>query len=360
MEVLRSLTFSLVSVWLLHALLVFFAVSLLVVFVGLGVHKNSVMQRERRHANFRERERDVIRGLAGGDDRGFASVSDLPHAFSIVDAMQDCRITDAGEQRRIDDALASTRIEDLLRKAMRSKDWGLRFKSMTATHDLGWPVFFDQLIEHAANDDDLRVKCSALYACSGVLETPEQFLKLYDATDTIEQLTTGFIEGIFRTGLKRLDRYATPDGTAAMLDICLKRPLSPRLASLILAIGKEQLHTLAPAIVACARARPQRNIAISSMRALHMMGMSDPIITENLSSDDPIAQVAAIRSSPFCSDAPEKLAELMTSRSFDVRYAAAMTLLAFGGRGIELLQSVHADFDDPYARNMAAFALAME
>jgi hypothetical protein len=360
MDELRSLTFPIVSVWLLHTLLVFFAVSLLAVFVGLGVHKNSVQRRERRHADIRARERDVIRAIAGEDGRGFASVSDLQHAFSIVDALHDCHITDIAEERRVYDVLAVTQIESLLRKAVRSKDWGLRFKSMTAIHDLGWPVFFNQLVEHAAHEENLRVKCSALYACSGVLDTPEQFLKLYDTTDAIEQLTTGFTESVFRTGLKRLGRYAAPGAIAGTLDTCLKRPLSPRLASLILSIGKEQLRTLAPVIVACARARPQRNIVISSMRALHMMGLSDPIIVGNLSSDDPVTQVAAIRCSPFCADAPDKLAGLMTSRSFDVRYAAAMTLLTFGAQGIELLHTVRTDFDDPYARNMAAFALAME
>jgi len=360
MDAFRSLTFPIVSVWLLHTLLVFFAVSLLVVFVGLGVHKNSVLRRERRHAENRERERDVIRAIAAGDSRGFTSVSDLQHAFSLVDALHDCNITDPQEEKRIYDALASTPIELLLRDAIRSKDWGLRFKSMTAIHDLAWPVFFNELLEHVANEDNLRVKCSGLYACSGVLDTPEQFLKLYDTTDAIEQLTTGFTESVFRTGLKRLVRYAEPDAIAQVLDTCLQRPLSPRLASLILSIGKEHLHTLGPKIVACARARPQRNIVISSMRALYLMGLSDPIIVESLSSDDPVTQVAAIRCSPFCADAPDKLVGLMTSRSFDVRYAAAITLLTFGAQGTELLDTVRTGFDDPYARNMAAFALAME
>jgi hypothetical protein len=289
------------------------------------------------------------------------TVSDLDHAFSVVDALHDCRITDRVQEERVFEALGRAGIESVLRKAMQSKDWGLRYKCLTTIHDLGWPVFFDALVEHAKQETNTRAHINCLYACAGVLNTPAQFLRLYNATDAMNVITTGFAEGVFRKALRRLRRFCEPETVREMLGRCIRRPPSPSLASLILSIGKEQMREFAPMLIERARARPDRIVVISAMRALYFMELSDDLIVEKLSSKDTVILIAAIRSSTYCGDAVEqKLASLMTSHSFDVRYAAAMTLRTFGSRGISTLREVHEKVDDPYAKSMAKFGLMTE
>lgn len=70
-------------------------------------------------------------------------------------------------------------------------------------------------------------------------------------------------------------------------------------------------------------------------------------------------QVVALRSSLYCDDASLALvAQQLHSLHFDVRYAAATTLAKMGARGQPLLKNAQTG-TDRYAKNIAAFALAI-
>lgn len=361
MDTLNSLLAANVGLWLLRILFSFFALSFMVVFVGLGVHKRIILRRAHRRDALTEQARQALQLIASGHEITLGSVTDLEQAFCVVDAFHSCSIVDRTQRARLSEALVRTGIESVLRKTMQTADWGGRYKCMAAIHELGWPTFFDALIEHAARETNMRVYSHCLYACAGVLDNAERFVRLYEVTEASDMLTAGFVESILRSAIRKLREFCHPDTVREVIAGCLRRRPSVALASLIVSIGKEQMPEIAPLIIQCAHAQPKRIVVVAAMRALHSMGLSDDLIVEGLASDDTIIQIAAIRASTYCGAVVgPKLAQLMTSRSFDVRYAASMTLRALGPEGTRILHEVYDEKADPYAKNMAAFALAMD
>ncbi|MHB8167409.1 MAG: hypothetical protein ACYDDT_11675 [Sulfuricella sp.] len=208
---------------------------------------------------------------------------------------------------------------------------------------------------------------NCLYACSSSLGRAEDFMRLLIVMESRPELSASFAEGVFRTAIRAMLGFCLAEDVHRTLAGCLKHTDSSRvhLAALILSIGKEQIQELAAVIVDCTRDTDNPIIMVTAMRALHAMGRCDNLILEGLSSANTIIQIAAIRNCEHCvcvwgGGVEYDVAQLLSSPSFDVRYAAAMTLRSMQGKGLRLLRDAQDGHADPYARTMATFALALE
>jgi len=338
---------------------------LLASFAILGLHKRRMIHLVHERVRLLEQSIAGLADVADGASDALFPVTRFEQAAALAKAVDLWGATDVQQDQRVRRAVAATGIEQLLRHTLEYSKWSMRYRCVSAIHDLGWEPLFDTLLEHAGREPNLRVHGHCLYACASVLRTPEQFLRLYEATEATEvshpSLSEGFTESIFRTAIRKLVDAGVGQALNDTLDRCLQRLDSPCLEALVVSIGKTELGAMAASVNVCARASRQATIVIAAMRALHAMGQCDRLIIEELDADEKAVQITAIRCATHCGgQIADKLAELMGSHEFDVRYAAAMSLRALGQEGRRILDDVAASDVDAYAREMAAFALAME
>ena len=362
METIDGLVFPALTLWVMHAGIYFFLISLLALFVGLGLHKHRVLRLKKTHTALITHNQGILASMGPGSTSGLPRVETFEQALCLAEALHDQDYKDANARLAAQRIIVETGIKPVLLQAMGAGDWGRRYQCMSAIHDLHMPVFFDSLLEHALCEDNLRVYGNCLYACSSSLGEPEDFQRLSMVMDARPELSASFSEGVFRTSIRALLDTHSAEHVHAVLVISLKRKETSlgNLSALILSIGKERIHAMASTIVACARKSEDTIIKISAMRALHAMGLCDDLIIEGLSSGNTIVQIAAIRSCEYHeSQIESSLGTLMSSSSFDVRYATAMTLRSMRERGKRVLLEVGENKTDPYAKTMAAFTLAL-
>ncbi|MHB1174424.1 MAG: HEAT repeat domain-containing protein [Sulfuriferula sp.] len=362
METIDGLVFPALTLWVMHASIYFFLISLLTLFVGLGLHKHHVLRQMKKRTALIAHNRGILISIASGSSSNLSHVETFEQALCLAEALRDQDYKDVNTRLAIQQDIVETGIKTIMLKTISAKDWGRRYQCMSAIHDLHMPVFFDALLEYAEHEENLRVYGNCLYACSSSLGKPEDFQRLSIVMDARPELSASFAEGVFRTSIRALLDAHSADQVHAVLVASLERKeTSPgNLSALILSIGKEHIHALAPAIVACAIKSEDTIIKVSAMRALHAMKLCDDLIIEGLSSGNTIVQIAAIRSCEYHDGQVESsLGSLLNSPSFDVRYATAMTLRSMQERGKRVLLEVGENKTDPYAKTMAIFSLAL-
>lgn len=363
METVDGIVFPAFTLWIMYAVIYFFLISLFALFIGLGLHKRRVLRLARQRIERIEDNRSRLAAIAAGEPLQLGPIRNFEQAACLAEAFRDQPFKGDALEFAVREALVRTGIEGVLRTALVSRDWGHRYRCMNAIHDLGWPLFFDILIGHAKREENLRVYGNCLYACSNSMNKVDDFPRLLATMESRPELSASFAEGIFRSVIRSMLGFGTTEDVHKTLAQCLQRenPSRAHQVALIAAIGKEQVKALAGEIVDYARATADAIVTASAMRALHAMGRCDNLILGNLSSGDRTVQIAAIRSCRHCGEGIERrIAQLLSSPSFDVRYASAMTLRSMGGDGQRLLYEARNGQADPYARNMAAFALALE
>ena len=362
MEKLDGLIFPALTLWVMHATIYFFLISLLALFVGLGWHKHRVLRQSSRRTALLAHNQEIFASIESDPLSTLSRVETFEQALCLAEVLRDHEFKDAATRLEVQRAITETGIRPLLLEAISAKDWGRRYQSMSAIHDLRMPIFFDILLEHAVREENLRVYGNCLHACSTSLGKPEDFQRLCIAMDARPELSSSFAEGVFRTSIRTLLDVHSTDRVHAVLVACLERKDTTlgNLSALILSIGKERINALASALVACTGTFNDPIIKVSVMRALHTMGLCDDLIIEGLSSDNTMVQIAAIRSCEYYAGRVESnLAGLLNSPSFDVRYAAAMTLRSMHDRGKRILLEIGGNKADPYAKSMAVFILAL-
>jgi hypothetical protein len=356
-----GLVFPALTLWMMHASIYFFLISLLALFVGLGWHKHRVLRQMSKRSALIAHNKDILASVHSDAPPTMPRIETFEQALCLAEALRDHDFKDAS-RLTLQQAIAETGIRPVLLQAIRAKEWGRRYQGMSAIHDLRMPFFFDSLLEHAESEENLRVYGNCLYACSSSLGKPEDIQRLSIAMDARAELSASFAEGVFRTSIRALLKVHSTIRVHAVLADCLERKETSlgNLSALILSIGKEHIDALASTIVACAKKSEDTIIKVSAMRALHAMGLCDDLIIEGLSSGNTIVQIAAIRSCEYYAGRVESnLAGLLNSPSFDVRYATAMTLRSMQERGKRVLLEVGGNKTDPYAKTMASFTLAL-
>ena len=362
METIDGLVFPALTLWVMHASIYFFLISLLALFVGLGLHKHRVLRQMSKRTVLIAHNQAILTSTEPDTLSTLSRVETFEQALCLAEALRDDDFKDANSRLVVQQAIAETGITPVLLQAISAKAWGRRYQAMSAIHDLRMPVFFDTLLEHAVREENLQVYGNCLYACSSSLGKLEDIQRLCIAMDARPELSASFAEGVFRTSIRALLDVHSADRVHAVLVTCMERKETSlgNLSALILSIGKERINALASALVACARKSKDTITKVSAMRALHAMGLCDDLIIEGLSSGNIIVQIAAIRSCEYHDGRVESnLGGLLNSPSFDVRYATAMTLRAMQERGKRILLEVGDNKTDPYAKTMAAFTLAL-
>lgn len=362
MVTIDDLVFPALTLWVMHASIYFFLISLLALFVGLGWHKHRVLRQMSKRSALIAHNKDILASVHSDAPPTMPIIETFEQALCLAEALLDHDLEDANSRLALQQAIAETGIRPVLLQAIRAKEWGRRYQGMSAIHDLRMPFFFDSLLEHVKSEENLYVYSNCLYACSSSLGKLEDIQRLSIAMDARAELSASFAEGVFRTSIRALLKVHSTERVHTVLADCLERKETSlgNLSALILSIGKEHIDALASTIVACAKKSEDTIIKVSAMRALHAMGLCDDLIIEGLSSGNTIVQIAAIRSCEYYAGRVESnLAGLLNSPSFDVRYATAMTLRSMQERGKRVLLEVGGNKTDPYAKTMASFTLAL-
>ncbi len=362
MHTLDSLVSPYIVVWLLRGIIVVFAASLAALFLGLGLHKRHVL----RVARSKEEKTLFYAGelvsLCAGSIASVAEPHDFREALCLARAFGSFPFHDAAEMSKVQGAIAATKAIPILKDALSSKDWGVRCRALGAFADLRDPSYFEYLLNFAEQEEVVRVFGSCLSACAFLIQESGQFQTFSLLLDKRPVLSASYDEGVLRTAIRSLlARSDLATVNRIMRDCLFSETFSAQYkAALINAIGKEKFTSMTDAVIDYSRASEVRIIRISAMRALHNMRICDDLICRGFKSADPVIQLVAIRSSLYCNAAVEQqIAGFLASPHFDVRFAAAMTLVKFPSGGRELLQRART-CADPFATDMAEFALTMD
>ncbi len=360
MHTLDGLVFPYIVVWILRATIMIFGASLAALFLGLGLHKRHVLRA------VRDKEERILFyagelvALCAGSTTAIVNPRNFRDALCLAGAFRAFSFHDESEVAMAHMAIAVTSTMVQLRRALLSKDWGVRTRALTAFGELRDSGQFEYLRRFAEQESVVRVFGSCLAACAALIQESDQFRRFSMLLNSRPALSASYDEGVLRTAIRSL--LGSSDAAVArdiMHDCLFSDDFRAQYkAALISAAGKEHFARLAGSIVAYAHVSSDRIIHISAMRALFHFGMCDDLISRSLDSDDPVVQVVAIRSSMRCNGAVEtQLAGFLGSPHFDVRYAAAMTLAQLPS-GERQLRQVQAG-SDGFARDMAQFALSV-
>ncbi|MHB8258603.1 MAG: HEAT repeat domain-containing protein [Acidiferrobacterales bacterium] len=361
MHTIDGLTSPYIVVLLLRGIIFVFAASLAALFLGLGLHKRHVVNVAR------SREEKILFyagelvSLCAGTTASVTAPRNLREALSLASAFASFSFHDDAEISRAQSAIAASPEIQILKNALSSEDWGVRCRALGAFSDLRDPAYFEYLCNFAEHEEVVRVFGSCLSACAILIREPGQFREFSLLLDRRPVLSASYDEGAVRTAIRSLiSRSGAAESYQVMRDCLFSETLSEQYkAALINAIGKENFTRMTDAIIDYAQVSEERIIRISAMRALYNMGVCDGLISRGFRSADPVVQIVAIRSSLHCDGAvEEQLVRFLGSPHFDVRYAAAMTLVKFPSGGQELLQQAKAG-SDPFATDMAEFALSV-
>jgi len=363
MHTLDAIVFPYLVVVLLWVVIAFFVVSIAALFVGLGIHKRHLAKRESNYRRQIEAYAHAISQFREGDETCLPSVADFDAACALGAALtKTFRTQDIPPQAALLEAIRNSGAALLVMAYLDAKDWGQRFRAVTALGDLRLPELFDKLVEIAHSEPHMSVFGNCLYAAANSVSRPDQIRTLFDLINSRRDISAGYDEGMFRLAIQALRRHdAQLEALAAVLRPCLQSEEADEqhLLALVLAMGKEQLVAFKNDMVNIVRSRGSARLTAAVMRAVHSMHLCDSIISEYVGSSDPMLNIAAIRSAECCGpDIVPLIGRELRSTDFNVRYAAAVTLSKLGENGHNELIERRQD-SDPFARDMAAFALSV-
>lgn len=363
MQSLDTAFFPYLVIPLLWMVIALFSLSIVALFIGLGLHKREILRRTRaRQEQIARFERALARSEADRTVR-LPGVNRLDEVVALGSALTRKFGPDAIASPRILDLIRASRAAEIALKELGARDWARRYQAVTAIGDLRLPELFDPLVEFARSEENMRIFGICLFSAAHLLSKPYQFQTLFTLTASRPDLSAGYDEGTFRIAIRTLmERGVAPDRLSLVFETCLEagRYGEQHALALIQAMGKEQLVNLSPLLVEVARERRSDRLTAVTLRSLQSMGRCDPIIEENLGSADLMLNIAAIRSAESCGPTivPQVSAQL-ASPDFNVRYAAAQTLMNLGEAGHRELLAREQD-EREEVRHMAAFALLAE
>lgn len=364
MNTIDSIVIPYLLVAILWAVIVFFVVSISVMFIGLGFHKRSLARRDQTYRRQTAAYRDAIARIAYGDAVTLPPVADFVSACGLGEAVtQICREQSVLPSPAVLEAIQKSGAVTLVVTHLVNKDWGQRFLAVGALGDFRLPERFDTISEFARSESHMLVFGNCLYAAANCVSQPDQIQTLFGLIHSQRDTSSGYDEGMFRLAFHALRaRNTPPEAIANTLRLCLLSPTAaePHLLSLVQAIGKEKLVTFKDELVLIVRRLNSPRLLSAAMRAIHNMGLCDDVILEHIGSSDAMLNITAIRSVTCCGrDASFLIGRQLQSPDFNVRYAAAVTLKKLGESGHKELLNRRIG-SDPYARNMATFALTSE
>ncbi len=363
MQTLDAAVFPYLVIPLLWTVIALFGASIVALFISLGLHKREILSRIRaRQERIARFERVLTRSEADPTVR-LPVVNGLDAATALGSALT---------RKFGPDAIASPRILDLIRASgageaalqeLGARDWARRYQAVTAIGDLRLPELFDPLIEFARTEENMRIFGICLFSAAHLLSKPFQFQTLFTLAASQPSLSAGYDEGTFRIAIRTLmERGVAPERLSLVFQTCLEagRAGEQHALALIQAIGKERLVSFSSLLVQVARERQSGRLTVATLRSLQSMGRCDPIIEEQIGSTDLMLNIAAIRSAESCgSGIVPRVSDQLASPDFNVRYAAAQTLMNLGEAGHQELLAREKDAREE-VRHMAAFALLAE
>ena len=363
---------------LLRLIILTFFIALLGLFAGLGIQKNRLASRAKKEA---EQVRCYTHQLSAVEAGAVPQFDPLRSMRDLVCLGRAYRATDelhpSSVRFRIDSPDYAQQIS-ILKQGMKSSNWGVRYQSIDTIANLRLHTLFDFLLQHSTEEKNNNVAGHCLHVCALLLRSPAEFDALVKRLDHDDQLSTNLVEGLVRIAIQKLQENQNTSMVENCLTACLLAPGRNCLfrVGLINAIGKQQMLGLKEVLINLARHSPTEHIADSAhadpatlshenaialavMRAIACFNQYDGMIGRQLESDEPTMQVVALCASLHCDDgALALIAHQLRSLHFDVRYAAAQTLAKMGTRGRIFLKIAQMG-NDRYARNIAAFALAI-
>jgi hypothetical protein len=351
---------------LLRFVILIFAIALIGLFAGLGIHKRRQLFRKEQDERLSSRYAQQLSALDAGHIAKIDSMGSMRDLVCLGRVCRDRSTTRTGANGfELDAPFYSAQLR-MLKRAVVARNWGIRHQAIDTIANLQLYSLFDFLLAHSAVEKNHWVAGHCFYVCASLVRTGAQFDALAAQLDNDDRLSTNLVEGLSRVAIQRF-RENQPSSTVDVhLTSCLTTSSHSRLfkIGLINAIGKEQLGSLKETLIGIAHVGAETpedaGITLAVMRAIAQFGQYDELIRNHLDAAQPTTQVVALRSSIHCDDDSLHLvAQQLHSLHFDVRYAAAMTLAALGKRGKHFLQ-IAVVSTDRFAKNIAAFALAVE
>lgn len=363
MQTLDAAVFPYLVILLLWAVIGLFGASIVALFIGLGLHKREILRR------IRTRQERIARfeGILARSGTDPAVRLPVLHELEEVTALGSALTRKFGP-----DAIASPRILELIRASgaekaalqeLGARDWARRYQAVTAIGDLRLPELFDPLVEFARTEENMRIFGICLFSAAHLLSKPFHFQVLFTLAASRPDLSAGYDEGTFRIAIRTLmERGVAPERLSLVFQTCLEagRAGEQHALALIQAIGKERLLGFRSLLVQVARERASDRLTAATLRSLQSMAQCDPLIEEQIGAADLMLNIAALRSAESCGEAivPRVSAQL-ASPDFNVRYAAAQTLMNLGEAGHRELLAREQDAREE-VRHMAVFALLLE
>lgn len=353
-----------ILVWVLKVVILFFAGSLTVLFVGLGIHKTLVQKREKKNEvqNALYKTRWPTLSEAEGS---LAMPNDFTDAVNLAQVLSEIRKAGGGGRESANkQPVLGTGMHGILRKALQDKNWGKRFRSLTAFYDLGSPSEFDLLLDFISRERNIRVYGNALMAAAASISSEPNFDGLIRLMQKGQKISGSYYEGVFRVALRALENRVGRSAMVEQLEEILESPDYDNVLKgpLVLAVAKEKLRELKGSIVDLARRENNPVITISTLRSLRILGQYDEIIGENIGSPDRGVNLIALgASSNYRGASPvllRRIAEQLRSPDYVVRYTAAFSLKELGEEGRDVLISA-SHGEDRYASDMASYILSL-
>ncbi len=363
MHTLDMSVFPYLTVALLWVVILVFVVSIVALFISLGLHKRHALARVRQFRQEVDREERALTELLAGGAAHLHEVRHLEEASALGTALTK-KLGPTGQTApTVLEAVRKTGAAAVALAALEAVDWAERYRGICTCGDLRLPELFDPVITFAYAEENMKIFGICLYAGTQLLSEPSHVKVLFDLTASRPDLSTGYCEGMFRNAIQSLQQQGVaPERLNAVLEYCLRdhRADEQHHLALILAIGKERLTSIKDTLVNVARLQNNERLIAATLRSLQSMGLCDPIIGEHIGAPDLMLNIAAIRAAESCgAEIVAPVSEQLASPDFNVRYAAAQTLMHLSAAGHQaLLERLHDE--RPEVRQMATFALAVE
>ncbi|MHB1544717.1 MAG: HEAT repeat domain-containing protein [Gammaproteobacteria bacterium] len=351
------------TVVLLWMVIAIFGVSIVALFISLGFHKRHTLKRSRLFQQQVDLNERALTLLLAGDESPLPTVHDLEQVSALGSALTKKLGSTGTADPVLLGAIRKTGAPAIALRALDAQDWAQRYRAVSACGDLRLPELFAPVVEFAYAEENMKIFGICLYAGAHLVSEPSQVKTLFDLTSSRPDLSTGYDEGMFRIAIQSLQRLGiAPERLNAALEYCLRdnRADEQHLLALILAIGQEQLVCFKDTLVRMARLRGHERLTAATLRSLQSMELCDSMIGEHIGAANLMLNIAAIRAAESCGpDIVSQVSEQLASPDFNVRYAAAQTLMNMGAYGHRALLERQED-TRPEVRHMAAFALAAE
>lgn len=365
MTAINGFVFAFILVWVLKAVIAFFLGSLLLLFVALGIHKVAVQKSDKRGRRKRKLyEAELAR--SGAQDRRLPPPENLEDAINLASALATLSAGASPPERlAMRRAVPRTQVVAMLENALRDRNWGNRFRALTAFYDLGSPAQFKMLLDFAEHEKNTRVYGNALMACAASISSFKDLDSLLALMQESIEISASYYEGILRTALRAVARQTGRERTvehirSVLLDYSSSATIK---ASLVHAVAKEQLTELKQTILDLAYREANTAITIAVLRALRIFNQYDAIIRTNLGNPIRSLNIVALRASQTCAEPDrgliDKIVEQLGSGDYAVRRTAAISLRSLGEQGRAALIRA-SQGDDKYAGDISTYVLSLE